>query len=179
MANESDKPTRLVDIGRKLVNHSKSAEFSAARGLVIELFPFIFEASERMSARAISRFLAEHQNIKLSAVTITKALNDPKKSWLAFFEGIESAAIVTAKYFRPSSFKFLFVTKSEYETRVAPDATGKITQAFTHGVRAFMQPERAEAHKFLIEKWFSIALATRLKAKTFLDEHLMELTDNL
>ena len=36
-----------------------------------ELFPFIYDASERMSARAISRFFQEEQNIKLSAVTIT------------------------------------------------------------------------------------------------------------
>jgi hypothetical protein len=60
--------------------------------LVIELFPFIFEASQRMSARAISRFLLEEQGVKLSAVTITKALNDPKKSWNAFFDTIDPSA---------------------------------------------------------------------------------------
>src|ERR1035437_3237553 len=95
MTNENETPVRLIDVGQKLVGHSKSAEFTANRGLVVELFPFIFEASERMSARSISRFLQEEQNIRLSAVTITKALNDPKKNWLSFFESIEPAAIVT------------------------------------------------------------------------------------
>jgi hypothetical protein len=177
VANESEKPVSLIDVGQKLVGHSKSAEFTANRGLVVELFPFIFEASERMSARAIGRFLMEEQNIRLSQVTIAKALNDPKKSWLSFFEGIESSAITTAKWFRPASFKYLFVSKSEYETRIMPDAENKFSRALGHGVRAILQPERVAADKLLREKWFSIGLATRLKAKPYLEEHLMALAD--
>src|ERR1019366_6837126 len=98
MANENEKPVSLVDVGQKLVGHSKSAEFTANRGLVVELFPFIFEAAGRMSARAISRFLMEEQNIRLSAVTITKALNEPKKNWVSFFADIEAEAMVLAKH---------------------------------------------------------------------------------
>ena len=177
MSQDEQKSLNLTEVGQKLVGHSKSAEFTATRGLVIELFPFIFEASERMSARAISRFLEEEQKIKLSQVTITRALNDPKKSWLSFFESIEPAAVVTAKYFRPSSFKYLFASKSEYETRVAPDSNSKFGQALTHGMRAIIQPERAAAHHLLIQKWFSIGLGTRLKAKPYLEEHLMTLAD--
>ena len=177
MTNENETPVSLIDVGQKLVGHSKSAEFTANRGLVVELFPFIFEASERMSARSISRFLQEEQNIRLSAVTITKALNDPKKSWIAFFECIEPAATITAKWFRPASFKFLFVSKSEYETRIMPDADNKFTRALGHGVRALLQPERVAADKVLREKWFRIGLATRLKAKPYLEEHLMALAD--
>src|ERR1022692_3026771 len=99
MPNEPEKPVSLIDVGQKLVGHSKSTEFTANRGLVIELFPFIFEASERMSARAISRFLQEQENIRLSAVTITKALNDPKKSWVSFLDTIEAEAITVANWF--------------------------------------------------------------------------------
>src|ERR1039457_3590685 len=135
MANETEKPVSLIDVGQQLVGHSKSAEFTANRGLVVELFPFIFEASERMSARAISRFLQEGQNIRLSAVTITKALNDPKKSWVSFFETIQPSAITTAKWFRPASFKYLYWSKSEYEARIMPGAENKLTRAFGHGVR--------------------------------------------
>lgn len=177
MANETEKSVSLIDVGQKLVGHSKSAEFTANRGLVVELFPFIFEASDRMSARAISRFLMEEQSIRLSAVTITKALNDPKKSWLSFFEIIEPSAITTAKWFRPATFKFLFVSKSDYETRTVPDANNSITRALTRGVRGLLQPDRVAADKVLREKWFSIGLATRLKAKPYLEEHLMTLAD--
>ena len=101
------KTTNATDIGLKLVGHAKSTEFTANRGLVIELFPFIFEASQRMSARAISRFLLEEQGVKLSAVTITKALNDPKKSWNAFFDTIEPSARVIANWVKSEAFGFL------------------------------------------------------------------------
>ena len=107
MAEEHAKPTNASDIGLKLVGHSKSTEFTAYRGLVIELFPFIFEASQRMSARAISRFLLDEQGVKLSAVTITKALNDPQKSWNAFFEMIEPSAKVIANWCKIGDFGFL------------------------------------------------------------------------
>ena len=177
MANETEKPVSLIDVGQKLVGHSKSAEFTANRGLVVDLFPFIFEASNRMSARAISRFLMEEQNIRLSAVTITKALNDPKKSWISFFETIQPSAITTAKWFRPASFKYLYWSKSEYETRIMPDVNSSLGRAIATGARALLQPERVAADKVLREKWLSIGLATRLKAKPYLEEHLMGIAD--
>jgi hypothetical protein len=40
MEPEDQKTTDATDIGLKLVGHSKSTEFTANRGLVIELFPF-------------------------------------------------------------------------------------------------------------------------------------------
>ena len=178
MPKEPEKPVSLIDVGQKLVGHSKSAEFTANRGLVVELFPFIFEASERMSARAIGRFLEEDQNIRLSAVTITKALNDPKKSWISFFETLEPHATITAKWFRPASFKYLFWSKSEFESRTKPEAEeGPVSRAIIKTARAWLQPERVAAVKYLTEKWFSIGMATRLKARPHLEEHLMSLED--
>lgn len=177
MKPNPENPVRLVDVGQKLVGHSKSAEFTANRGLVVELFPFIFEASERMSARAISRFLQEEQNIRLSAVTITKALNDPKKSWISFFETLQPSATIIAKWHRPASFKYLFISKSEFEHRLNPPGDGPVSRAVISTARALLQPERMAAGKVLMEKWFSIGMATRLKAKPFLEEHLMSLGD--
>lgn len=177
MEDDDEKSPSLVGIGEKLVGHSKSAEFTANRGLVIELFPFIHEASERMSARAISRFLEEEQNIKLGYVTITKALNDPQKSWLSFFALIEPAAVTTAKWFRPASFKYLWWSKSEYETRIVPDAESKWSRALARGARSILQPERGAADKVMWEKWFTIGQGTRLKARPYLENHLMRLGD--
>jgi hypothetical protein len=177
MANENEKPVSLVDVGQKLVGHSKSAEFTANRGLVVELFPFIFEAAGRMSARAISRFLLEEQNIRLSAVTITRALNDPKKSWLSFFEIIKPSATVIAKWHRPASFKFLFLGKNDYESRTSFAKEGLIGGAVARGAMALLRPDRAAADKVLRAKWFSIGLGTRLKAKPFLEEYLTALED--
>jgi hypothetical protein len=178
MSNAPEKPVSLIDVGQKLVGHSMSAEFTANRGLVIELFPFIFEASARMSARAIGRFLEEHQNIRLSAVTITKALNSPKKSWIAVFETLEPHATIMAKQFRPASFKYLFLSKADFENRIKPEnAEGPISRALVSTARAWLLPERVAAAKFLTEKWFSIGMVTRLKARPHLEEHLMSLED--
>ena len=169
---DDQKRMDASEIGRKLVGHSRAAVFTANRGLVVELFPFIFEASERMSARAISRYLLEEQNIKLSAVTITKGLNDPKKNWIAFFDCIERSAAIIAKWYRPASFKFLFKTKSAFEEDCAANTEGRIGRALLRGAKALLQPERAAAENHLREKWFTIGLATRLKAKSYLEEHL-------
>jgi len=177
MENNTEKPLRLVDVGQKLVGHSKSAEFSANRGLVVELFPFIFEASERMSARAISRFLQEGQNIRLSAVTITKALNDPKKSWISFFETVEPSARIIAKWHRPASFKYLFKSKSDFDNRTSPPSDNPVGRAIARTAMAWLRPEWVAAVKVLKEKWFTIGMGTRLKAQPFLEEYLMSLED--
>lgn len=178
MSNEPEKPVSLTDVGQKLVGHSKSAEFTANRGLVVELFPFIFEAADRMSARAIGRFLQEEQNIRLSAVTITKAINDPKKYWVSFFDTLEPHATIMAKQFRPASFKYLFLSKADFENRIKPETRdGLISRALVSTARALLLPERVAAAKFLTEKWFSIGMATRLKARPHLEEHLMSLED--
>jgi hypothetical protein len=177
MSNETEKPVSLIDVGQKLVGHSKSAEFTANRGLVVDLFPFIFESSERMSARAICRFLQEEQNIRLSAVTITKGLNDPKRSWISFLNTLEPSATITARWFRPASFKYLFWSKSEFENRTMPKSDGPISRAIASKARAWLQPERDAAAKLLMERWFSIGMGTRLKAKPHLEDHLMSLED--
>ena len=45
-----------------------------------------------MSAKAISRYLAKVQKIKLSIVTVNKALKDPAKNWNLYFDMIEPSA---------------------------------------------------------------------------------------
>jgi hypothetical protein len=77
--------------GESLINHAKYAEFSP-RGKVSGLFPYIWEASRRLSTRAISRFLSEELGIKLSAVSVAKALRNPEKYWEEFAEFIEPFA---------------------------------------------------------------------------------------
>jgi hypothetical protein len=45
----------IATIGQTLMEHSKTADLDGKRGLVVELYPFIFGVKERLSARAISR----------------------------------------------------------------------------------------------------------------------------
>jgi hypothetical protein len=85
---------QLTELGQKLVENSiNEAEFSAQRGLINELFPYVYEASKRMSSRAISRWL-ESEGTKLSAATIAKALRNPKPYWEELWEEIEPAATI-------------------------------------------------------------------------------------
>jgi len=177
MATENDLPVSLVDVGQKLVGHSKTAEFTARHGLVVELFPFIIEASERMSARAISRFLQEEQQMKLSQVTITRALNDPQKNWLSYFAGFEKEAITLAKWAKSRSFNYLFLSKAEFDSKMSFEQKGVVERAVSRGAVALLRPDCVAAINVLRAKWFSIGLATRLKAKPYLERHLIELAD--
>lgn len=165
MVNHHNKNVDVEKVSHELVGHSKSTQFSASRGLVVELFPAIFEASQRMSARAVSRYLLEKQNIKLSAVTITKALNDPKKSWLSFFEGIEPSARVLESEHRTPMKDFLFREKF-------------LSKPFrSEGVNAFARKiigaKLAEANSVLRSKWYNITWETRLKAQPYLEGRLI------
>jgi hypothetical protein len=86
----------IQKLGWQLMECSKEdEEFSAQRGLINELFPFIYEASKRMSSRAISRWLAAN-DVKLSAVTIAKALRNPKPYWQEMAEEMEIPARIFA-----------------------------------------------------------------------------------
>jgi hypothetical protein len=169
MAPDHQKPTNATDIGLKLVGHSRATEFSANRGLVIELFPFIFEASQRMSARAISRFLLEEQGVKLSAVTITKAINDPKKSWNAFFDAIEPSARAIANWWKAESLEFLFADRVKYE-RNADRATGTFFSRIA--AKLVLKEDVVSADKILRAKWYCINKEIRLKAKLYLESRL-------
>ena len=87
----------IKELGAKLVRDSKlNEEFSAQRGLINQLFPFIYEASKRMSSRAICRWL-ENNGTKLSISTVTRALRDPQPFWQDIYDDIEPAAQIFAE----------------------------------------------------------------------------------
>jgi len=88
----------LKDIARDLIEHSvQDADFSAKTGVLDDLFPAIYKASKRMSSRAISRWLLEVHGVKLSYVTISKALREADKHWESLWERIEPAARIFAE----------------------------------------------------------------------------------
>lgn len=100
--SQSEGEGKMIDreiaaIGDELVRSSVEGEFSAQQGLVDELWPYIYRASKRMSSRAISRWLKDEKNIKLSPVTIAKALRESDRYWLKFFDPIEAAALIVAR----------------------------------------------------------------------------------
>jgi hypothetical protein len=164
MENMETQQLGLAEAGQKLLDHSKSAEFTAKRGLVVELFPFIFAASERMSARAISRFLETEQGIKLSSVTINKALKDPAKNWNLYFDMVEPAARIWEREEKKPMREFLFkkqVLLKPFENRLLQAAAKALTPEEVRG-----------AARTLRTKWDSIELEIRLKARPYIEHRL-------
>jgi len=122
-----------------------------------------------MSARAISRFLLEEQGVKLSAVTITKALNDPEKSWNAFFDLIEPSARAIANWAKGETLKWLFKSRAEYEEGIDRSIGNPIGRL---AAKLLVKGDVVAADRVLREKWFCINIETRQKAKPYLESRL-------
>lgn len=85
--------SKFLDIGKSLAEHSTKAKFTA-RGVADELFPFIYVASKRMGARAISEWLAEEHNVKLSHVSISKAINNAPEHFKRIADAVFEPALL-------------------------------------------------------------------------------------
>ena len=95
------------ELGAKLVEDARlNEEFSAQRGLINELFPYIYEASKRMSSRAISRWL-EANGTKLSPATVAKALRNPDPYWQEIFDEIEPSVLIFERAHKVEAEEFL------------------------------------------------------------------------
>ena len=160
-----EQSVSVAAIGQTLMEHSKSADLDGKRGLVVELFPSIYGANERMSARAISRFLKEKHGVKLSAVTITKALKDPKKSWNQFFDTIEPY-VEAYENWEKSAKREEFLFDDDYFKEIHFPGRELLR-------KQLLKFAFAQAIKMLREKWFSIDYETRVKARPYLAERLL------
>ena len=90
------KNPNLEAVGNSLIEHVR--EGAASRpGIVGELFPYIVQASKKISARAIARFLEEEHSVKVSYVTIGRALRNPGKYWNMYYDDIEPHAWIVAE----------------------------------------------------------------------------------
>ena len=164
MKAKSNETPDLAGAGQKLLAHSKSAAFTARRGLAVELYPFIYGASARMSAPAISDFLAKEQGIQLSAVTINKAVKDPAKNWNLFFDLIEPYARIYCEDDGIRLKDLLFQKQYFFQPAKNP-----IVKAVA---KALVSEEVAQAVSILRTKWFTIDWEIRLKARPFIEHRL-------
>lgn len=162
----SDKQTvGVAAVGQNLMAHAKTFNPNAKRGLVIELFPAICGASEFLSARNISKFLKEKHGVKLSAVTVTKALNDSGKSWNQFFDIIEPYVEIYEKAEKRKREEFLY--DDERFKVWLPNLPARETLR-----KHLWEFQVRQAIDVLRERWFSIDLGIRIKAMPYLAERL-------
>ena len=164
MQSSERKEIEITNVGSNLLAHSKRAEFTAMRGLVLDLFPFIFAASQRMSARAISDFLEKEQGVKLSAVTISKAIKEAAKNWNLYFDMIEPAARVFEREDKKPMREFLFKEQifwKPFQNRFLKAA-----------VKVVLPADVARAASVLRSRWFALDLEIRLKARPYIEDRL-------
>ena len=160
-------------IGESLLSFSEERESAVRRGLVVELFPYIYQAAEGMSARAISRFLADKHGVKVSAVTVAKALAESSRSWNLYFDRIEPFAQVFARGARNMKLMdFLFDTKQFDE--LSKQWPIEAYKEKWWNLKALGQIKIAdeEAVAVLRERWFAIPEEIRKKARPFLKSRL-------
>src|ERR1700691_1702556 len=147
----------LQKLGWELMECSReNEEFTRQRGLINELFPFVYVAAKRMSSRAISRWL-ESKGVKLSAVTIAKALRNPQPYWQELAEEFEPAATVFSNAHEISVCTVLSNEDAFHHQAAKPPSVAGITR---EGVLdALNQIE--DATQKLKEGWFQLPAAAR------------------
>lgn len=143
-------------IGAELVRASEEWERSPAE-IMTELFPYVFEASRRMSTRAISRWLEGAHGIKISQPTISRALRNHEKYWEHFAELIEPHARCVENAVRPAMSSFMtdqrvFDWALEQPLELGGDSPEEIS--------AEMDAVMASAN-FLRDHWFCLSPTTR------------------
>lgn len=87
---------KFTEIGNEMMQYAEQAEFTAQRGLIDELFPFIYMASKRMSLRAITRWLEENHRIEISVNAVAKAMRNQEEYWARLVEDVEPSARIMA-----------------------------------------------------------------------------------
>ena len=153
----------IFEIGADLSKAAREMPMQP-RGLVEDLFPFIYEASRRISTRAISRWLESEHGVKLSAVTIAKALRNSERHWEEFGGDIQVAARVIEDLSDCRMEDFLFDTNllgcllnTDFIARRAgnPDEHAELANDWHH------------AEKVLVKRWVPLSPLTQSLAAPY------------
>jgi hypothetical protein len=161
----------LSSIGSHLV--ADATDFhEPPRTLLQELFPYVWEASRKMSTRRISNWLKTNYDLQISQATVSRALRNPEKQWEAFAEFIEPAARVVAHATDNTVEGVLYGIESEIFPPVMEDAV-PILKGETDADLFHAHKDFEEAVEFLKEKWFGVSGAARSQCH----KHFMNLDE--
>jgi hypothetical protein len=154
----------IANIGAELVGASLSTERSPGE-VLNELFPYVHEASRRMSTRSIRDWLKENHGIQISQPTLSRALRSPGKYWRAFAEYIKPWARRVEEAVPGSMQDFLFDARLfRHFVKDLPPAKSfpeESDERVEYG-------EIEEAADFLDERWFSLSEESRLQCRRYL-----------
>jgi hypothetical protein len=153
----------IVSIGTGLVEASQARDPSASE-LLSELFPYVYEASRRMSTRGIRDWLKENHGIQISQPTLSRALRNSEKYRQAFAEFIEPWARRVEEAIEPSMQDFLF------DDRVFKHFVDELPPASSFppdSDEAAQFAEVEDAIEFLENRWFSLSEETRQQYRRY------------
>ena len=157
--------SNIRDIGKALVEQAENKP-SSARGMVDDLFPFIYAVHKRMSARAISKWLEEQQQLKLSYTTILKVLKEADERMLKHFT--EMRAIENELGFVSSEDKnaTLLFDEDSFEGRVSM-GTGT-TAVILRDEFGVSEAQHNKLINRIRNEWFDLPEAYREACKKFI-----------
>lgn len=113
-----------------------------------------------MSARAISRWLADGPKIKLSAVTIAKALKNADKHWEEFADFIEPKARIVQDALEWQMEEFLY-NEEAFRHHIGDVKTSPKVSGDTQEEQLRSLDEYRGAVDFLNDHWFSLDNSVR------------------
>jgi hypothetical protein len=165
----SEPEDPLQEAGRRLVDHAESIG-TTARGLVTDLFPYIYAASKRMSTRAISSFLQKDHNVQISPATIARALRDPQKHVEVFAETVEPHARILAEVHGVDILALLKDEKGFFKLTVK----NRELLANNSDEQIALSLQYEEARSFIVRTWFTVAPELRAMTYKVIEEQLKE-----
>lgn len=158
--------SKFLDIGKSLAEHSTTTKFTA-RGVAHELFPFIYVASKRMGARAISEWLAKEKNIKLSHVSISKAINNAPEHFKQIADAVFEPALLLEEVLSSVPFEkiegsmFIFLSSAKQFDEMRSYALNRTSDDAEFGAMS-------ATFDSVYTLWFTIPDEVRAKCEPFL-----------
>ena len=155
----------LSEIGAELVLASREIEKGPGE-ILQEIFPFVFDASRRMSARQISRWLKENRGIEISQPTISRALRNPEKYWEIFADAIEPQARIVETALDWPMEEFLYNQEGFFHS-IVDEENGPVVSGDTMEEQLCSLDEYRAAVTFLQDHWFSLGNSARDNCRRF------------
>ena len=160
-------------VGNSLLEHARDDASTSRHGIVDELFGFIVQASKKMSARAISRFLEEKHGLKISYVTVGRALRQPDKYWNLYYDSIEPHAWVVSESFR-KPLKSFISEPEKYQKMLEGKPTYQVDDVKNQSSVFKAEVEFEKAVAVLDDKWFCFDEDILEDARRYLIMRLVE-----
>ena len=140
----------LPKVGNELVSASQTVKLSASE-LLTQLFPYVWEASRRMSTRGISRWLGENHGLEISHASVSRALRQADNYWQGFAEFIEPAARIAADAAGQDIETVLLDESLLNDLVKVPELSGETQEEIADNYN-----ELADAVTFLRDTWFPL-----------------------